>query len=105
MTRRRLPDRRTNEALTFDHAGVECHTSVGRFEDGSPAEIFLNAGKPGSAVDVLAHDAAVAVSIALQYNVPANEIYDALTKLADGGPASPLGVALKASIRPHLIEE
>jgi len=68
--RRRLPNRRGHELLDFEHAGISYTAGVGRFEDGSLAEIFLNTGKHGTAVDVNARDAAVAASLLLQHGCP-----------------------------------
>jgi len=65
MTRQCLPNRRQHELLTFEHEGIRYTAGVGRFADGGLAEIFLNAAKRGTAVDVNARDAAVAVSLLL----------------------------------------
>lgn len=93
-TRQPLPNRRPSETFEFDHEGMRYVASVGRFDDGTLAELFLNAGKVGSAAGTVAHDAAVTFSIARQYNVPMGILRDALAKLADGSPAGPLGRAL-----------
>ena len=61
MTRQCLPNRREHELLTFEHEGIRYTAGVGRFVDGGLAEIFLNAAKRGTALDVNARDAAVAV--------------------------------------------
>jgi len=61
MTRQCLPNRRAHELLTFAHEGIRYTAGVGRFADGGLAEIFLNAAKRGTALDVNARDAAVAV--------------------------------------------
>ena len=61
MTRQCLPNRREHELLTFEHEGIRYTAGVGRFADGGLAEIFLNAAKRGTALDVNARDAAVAV--------------------------------------------
>jgi hypothetical protein len=60
------------------------------------AEVFLSSAKPGSATEAIARDAAVTVSIALQFGVPIEMIRAALTKDHDGGPATLLGAALDA---------
>ena len=61
MTRQCLPNRREHELLTFEHEGIRYTAGVGRFADGALAEIFLNVAKRGTALDVNARDAAVAV--------------------------------------------
>jgi ribonucleoside-diphosphate reductase alpha chain len=43
--RHRLPNRRAHELLSFEHSGIRYTAGVGRFEDGRPAEIFLNTFK------------------------------------------------------------
>jgi hypothetical protein len=68
--------------------------STGYFRDGRLAEIFLSSTRPGSAIEDIARDAAVTVSIALQFGADINTIRAALTKNADGGPATVLGAAL-----------
>jgi hypothetical protein len=55
-----------------------------------------NRGKPGSPIEAIARDAAVTVSIALQFGADLETIKQALTKDHDGGPATPLGAALDA---------
>jgi hypothetical protein len=95
MTRRkRLPNRRESVTEEFNLAGLRCVTTFGFYSDGKLAEIFLRAGKPGSAADIAAHDSAVTASLALQFGVPAEAIRHALERLSDGSGAGPLGRAL-----------
>lgn len=99
MTERcRLPNKRNCESFQFEHNNIKYHASIGRFEDGSIAEIFLDAGITGTAINIMAMDAATTFSIARQYGAPLNVIMDALCKLADGTPAGPLGAALRAAL-------
>ena len=93
--RTQLPSRRLSETISFEHCGVPYEASISRFADGSIAELFLSAGKTGSAADTLSRDTAVLLSIARQYGVPLQLMYDALVKLGDGSPAGPVGVALQ----------
>jgi hypothetical protein len=65
--RRRLPNRRAHELLSFEHGGIHYIAGVGRFENGDLAEIFLNTGRHGTTIDTNARDAAVAASLLLQY--------------------------------------
>lgn len=99
MARQYLPNRRELETLSFEHEGVAFEASIGRFDDGSIGEIFLNAGKLGSAVHILAREAAVTMSIALQCGAPFGVLVSALPQLKDGSPAGPVGVALKMAGR------
>lgn len=95
MTRSRLPQRRRSEAISFEFGTVPHIAYFSNGADGQLAEVFLNAGKEGSAADVIGREVAVVLSIALQYGTPLETIYDALPKLHDGSPAGPVGMALK----------
>jgi hypothetical protein len=103
-SRRRLPNRRGHELVDFEHGGIRYTAGVGRFENGSLAEIFLSAHKHGTAVDVNARDAAVAASLLLQYGCPADTLSRALTRIRDGSASGPLARALDllASSKPAL---
>jgi len=92
--RARLPDRRLHELLEIDHDGIHYIVGIGRFQNGEPAEIFLNASKTGTAAAVNAQDAAIAASLLLQYGCPTETLRRALTRNADGSAAGPLGAAL-----------
>ena len=92
--RQRLPNRRRCESFAFSHAGLDFTATVGFHWDGRIAEIFLSSHKPGSPIEAIARDAAVTVSIALQFGVPIETIRGALTKDHDGGPATLFGTAL-----------
>jgi hypothetical protein len=92
--RQLLPNRRGHELLDFEHGGIRYTAGVGRFEDGRPAEIFLNTAKHGTAVDTNARDAAVAASLLLQHGCPLETLRRALTRNADGSASGPLARAL-----------
>ena len=92
--RERLPQRRAHELLEFEHAGIPYVAGVGRFADGRLAEIFLNAGKVGAAIETHARDAAITVSLLLQHGCPPETIRHALTRNRDGTAAGPLGMLL-----------
>jgi ribonucleoside-diphosphate reductase alpha chain len=92
--RQRLPGRRQHEIIEFEHDGLAYIAGVGRFADGSIAEIFLNTVKSGCAAETAARDAAIILSLALQYGCPLETVKRALTKLRDGAPAGPIGRAL-----------
>jgi hypothetical protein len=94
QTRRRLPNRRGHELLDFEHAGILYTAGIGRFDDGSVAEVFLNTNKHGTAVDVSARDAAVAASLLLQHGYPVDMLRNALTRNGDGSASGPLARAL-----------
>ena len=92
--RQRLPNRRECESFEFRHNGFAFTLSAGLYPDGRIAEIFLSSHKPGSPIEAIARDAAVTVSIALQFGAGLETIRQALTKDHDGGPATLLGAAL-----------
>jgi ribonucleoside-diphosphate reductase alpha chain len=92
--RRRLPNRRGHELVDFAHAGISYTAGVGRFEDGSLAEIFLNTRKHVTAVDLNARDAAVAASLLWQHGCPIEILRRALTRNADSSASGPLARAL-----------
>jgi hypothetical protein len=92
--RQRLPNRRRCESIEFRHAGMDFTLCAGFYRDGRIAEIFLSSHKPGSPIEAIARDAAVTVSIALQFGADLATIRSALTKDHDGGPATVIGAAL-----------
>jgi ribonucleoside-diphosphate reductase alpha chain len=74
--RRRLPDERHALTHKFDIAGHEGYITVGLFEDGQPGEIFLVMAKEGSTISGFADAFAQAISYALQYGVPLQDLVD-----------------------------
>jgi hypothetical protein len=94
--RQRLPNRRACESFEFRHAGLDFTLAAGFYPDGRMAEIFLSSHKPGSPIEAIARDAAVTVSIALQFGADLETIRAALTKDHDGQSATLLGAALDA---------
>jgi ribonucleoside-diphosphate reductase alpha chain len=74
--RRRLPDERHAITHKFDIAGHEGYITVGLFEDGMPGEIFLVMAKEGSTISGFADAFAQAISYALQYGVPLQDLVD-----------------------------
>jgi ribonucleoside-diphosphate reductase alpha chain len=75
-TRRKLPDERHAITHKFDVAGHEGYITVGLFEDGTPGEIFLVMAKEGSTISGFADAFAQAISYALQYGVPLQNLVD-----------------------------
>lgn len=94
MTREVLPNRRRSEILSFEHDGHRFTATVGGFDDGRPAEVFLSAGKAGTAIEAMARDLAVITSIALQHGAPVETLRHAMTRLDDGAAAGPMGKLL-----------
>ena len=96
-TRLTLPNRRETENVNFKVNNRKFILGIGRFDNGSIAEIFINTPmKAGSEADVNAKDGAIAVSLALQYGCPLKTLQGAMNRNADGSPQGPLGAALDA---------
>jgi hypothetical protein len=94
--RRELPSRRGGENFEFTLDGQRFFASVryASVTDLQPREVFLNSEKPDSAVDLAARDAAVLVSIALQYGVELGELKRSLSRNLDGSAGSPIAALL-----------
>jgi hypothetical protein len=92
--RNRLPNRRPNETLSFEHAGARYRATIGFFPDGKAGEVFLNHDCSDSLLDALASDAAILVSVCLQFGAGLQDIRHALRRNSRGEPASPIGAAL-----------
>ena len=89
-----LPNKRACETIAFERNGLNYHATVGFFADRRPGEIFLNHDSSDSLADVLASDAAIAVSLALQFGCPIETIRHALKRNSQGEADSPIGAAL-----------
>jgi len=95
MLRRALPNRRAHEARQFEFRGAPYTVGVGRFEDGGLAEVFIDCASKGMLpLGDDAKDAAVCLSIALQYGAPADVIRKAVTRTTDGAATGIIGAAL-----------
>jgi hypothetical protein len=92
--RNRLPNRRPAETIAFERDGSQYCLTVGYFPDGSVGEVFLNHDRADSLLDVLTSDAAILVSLALQYGCSLQEITHALKRDARGIASSTIGAAL-----------
>jgi len=74
--RRKLPDERQAITHKFDVGGHEGYITVGLYEDGTPGELFLVMAKEGSTISGFADAFAQAISYALQYGVPLQDLVD-----------------------------
>ena len=106
--RRRLPNRRPSLKQDLEAGGQVVTADIGFHpETGRPNELFLVAGKEGSLLNALLADAAVVISVALQYGVPPAALAKSVVRLPDlpvspadltrpSGklPASPIAAAL-----------
>jgi len=93
-SRRRLPDRRGSETFAITCGGLNYVATVSRYDDGRLGEIFLTNHKAGSAAGIMASDAAIAASLALQYGCPVEVLHKALSRDSRGNATGPLGIAL-----------
>lgn len=100
--RRQLAWRRPAVTFKLDHAGASgavhhFHVTVGLYDRRTTdvGEIFINtAGKSGSENDIVVSDAAVAISLALQYGCPIEVLRAAMKRNPDGSPMGLLSHAL-----------
>src|SRR5262245_17221967 len=93
-SRRHLPDRRGAIALNLE-GGHHFRLHVGRYpDDGSLGEVFIDAARQNSALDAIAANAAILVSLLLQRGASPAEIGHALRRAPDGAPASLIGVVV-----------
>src|SRR5262249_11711860 len=93
--RQKLPDERKAITHKFDIAGHEGYITVGLFEDGQPGEIFLVMAKEGSTISGFADAFAQAISYALQYGVPLQDLVDKFSHVR----FEPSGMTKNADIR------
>lgn len=91
-SRARLPNRRLHEVYRFECQGQLFIGGIGRFSDGTVAEIFLNARKAGSPLEAMAQDAAIVASLALQFGCPVDVLRHAIARSGDS--AGPLAALL-----------
>jgi ribonucleoside-diphosphate reductase alpha chain len=75
-SRHKLPDERRSITHKFDIGGHEGYITVGLYEDGQPGELFLTMAKEGSTISGFADAFAQAISYALQYGVPLQDLVD-----------------------------
>jgi hypothetical protein len=93
--RKRLPNRRLNQTFSFIAAdGLRYTATAAWFDDGRLGELFLGNHKSNSAADTNARDAAIVLSIALQFGADVETIRRALCRDGHGRASGVLGVAL-----------
>ncbi len=73
--RHRLPDERPSITHKFSIAGHEGYLHIGLYPDNKmPGEIFITMAKEGSTISGLMDAFATSISLALQYNVPLEDL-------------------------------
>jgi hypothetical protein len=101
MNRERLPNRRGNTTFDVESCALWFTVTASCFSDGRLAEVFIRNHKSDSAAGIMASDAAIAASLALQFGCPVEVLRRALSRDAQGKASSPLGAALdRLSVRP-----
>jgi hypothetical protein len=90
--RERLPNRRASIAYCFNFEGHNYLATSSNFDDGRLAEIFLDAGKVGSAVQYHASTGAILASLLLQHGVDVETVRHSVH--------GPIGVALDYFSKP-----
>ena len=90
----RLPNRRGHEVLELQHGEIRYVAGLGYFDDGRLGEIFLSSQKIGTSIDVVARDASILASLALQHGADVETLRRALTRNEDGSASGPLGGVL-----------
>ncbi len=74
--RKKLQNERNSITHKFSIGGHEGYLTVGKYEDGTPGEIFIKMAKEGSTLSGIMDAFALSVSIALQYGVPLRALVD-----------------------------
>ncbi len=72
--RRQLPDTRTSITHKFKIEGHTGYITVGLYEDGQPAEVFVSMAKQGSTIYGMMESFGRSISYALQYGVPLRDL-------------------------------
>jgi hypothetical protein len=92
-----LPQRRHSETFEIEYGGLNrSHTvTVGYYDDHKTVgEIFITGGKSGEAVEAIARDGAVLLSLALQHGATLETIAHAITRDGQGQPQTIVGAVV-----------
>lgn len=93
-----LPQRRVHHGFDLEHDGHAYHLGVGLYPDGTVGELFLSTVKASSALNALARDVAITLSVGLQSGVPLALYQGSVQRQPDGSPASLLGTVLDCMV-------
>lgn len=97
MSREYLLERRLNRTFEFDHLNPDGRVlnhytaTVGFYDDGRVGEVFIGSRKIGTDADVAMKDAAIALSLALQYGCPLQAFQGTFMRRNDGVAESAIG--------------
>lgn len=89
-----LPSRRSLVSIGFEFEGHKYHLGVGPYPNGRVGEVWLATAKASSALEALARDVAIVISVALQSGMTVATFQAAVQRRPDGGPTSLLGTVL-----------
>lgn len=98
MNRNRLRNRREAETFAVEHGGARFVISIGRYDDGRPAEVFVDGLKVGTDLRETLRDAALLASLALQHGCPVETIAGAVQRDSFGAPLSVVGRVVDAMV-------
>lgn len=93
MTREHLPGRRASETFDFCHPAerpTRYAVTTGYYEDGRLGDVFVNGAKEGTDLAIIAADASVLLSLALQHGATLDDLRTA--PLARDSRGRPLGL-------------
>jgi hypothetical protein len=92
--REKLQNKRNSLTRACEHNGAGFTMTSGFYPDGRVGEVFLNAAHANSALDAIVSDAAIAISLALQFGCPLDDLRHAMKRDARGAASSLIGQAL-----------
>jgi ribonucleoside-diphosphate reductase alpha chain len=93
--REKLPYERASVTHKFSVSGHEGYITVGMYDDGRPAEIFIKMSKEGSTLSGVMDGMALTISVGLQYGVPLKVFVDKLLNTR----FEPSGITANPNIR------
>lgn len=95
-----LDSRRSSYNFTLDWQGERYHVTIGHYANGTPGEVFVNrvysktSAKVGQLLDGICRDAAILISLALQYGTSIETMLHAITRDEDGTPSTIVGAII-----------
>jgi hypothetical protein len=89
-----LPQRRSCETFDVKHGQQTVTVSTGYYANGQLGEVFVTGHKVGSGMEAIARDAAVLLSIAIQFGVPIHVMRHAVTRETSGAASTIIGAVL-----------
>ena len=92
--RLRLPCRRHAETFDLEVEGLRYNVTVGFFPNGAPAETFISNRKAGNAINLVARDAGILISLLLQHGCTAELIANSIRRTGNGSPSSVISAVL-----------